>query len=283
MSEEGPMKLQDAMAKLIDLCLQVTDNEGSLLSPGNNAAKTRIKRFQLIFNQKKDGPNNLKQHLNLVYTKCKEKILNLKADLDEMKDFLKWFADAEISLRPRQDDKSVSIPLSMVCRSCIKISNENEEKENIHELFLLFLLRVFAFVSTDDEEKHIDELILFLEELLDLEHEECPDLTSFFFHLMDKVTKKFGGKDSAQQIRKLLKGQIKREDRLKYEETIMNVAERFIGKMPKSEDGTLNPGGMPFDLSKMQNVMSDLTQEMTKNGELPPGILEAMNATSSHQ
>lgn len=311
-----PIKLEDTLGDLIEFCLKVRSSQQGVLSSNVDSISARIKRFELAFNKKKDGPNNMKKMISEIYSKCKSQIAEIEDDdVDKIKEFLLWLSKQNFTIKPREDgEKTCSIPISMICNDCIKIAAEDEEQETIHEMFLLHFLRVMNFVTSKNspEEEHIDKIISSLENLLGLDPDESPDVASFFIHLMDKVTDKLGGKEVSAGIKKFFKGQMKREDRKKYEDTVLNVAEKLVGKMPKP--------GENIDFNNIGSMVNNTTQEMMKelavaginnntnnsgtgssssnttstndtllpnifgmnsnNNDLPPGILEAQRATS---
>lgn len=274
---EEPIKLEDTIENMIDFCFQVLEVSETPIS-GDNPTKKRINKFKILFDQKKNKPNNLKGQVVPVYEKCKGEILNLEIgddlseDMKRVKSFLTWFSNQSLSIQPRESERSVSIPLSIICRECLRISESNEEKEDIYLLFTLLLFRILAFASSDEEEEKIDKKIAYLESVLEIEADECPDVSNFFFHLMDKVTGKYGGKEASQQIKNMMKGKMKKEDRKKYEEMVMNLADSVLSKIPKDAENMT-----PADL---QATFMDLNNFVGKSEGLPEGIAEALKAVS---
>lgn len=239
--EQKPLELEDTLSEMIDFCLKVSDSSQTLLSTDVNPIKLRINKFREIFESKRNKPNNMKAMVSNAYSKCSKKIDQLENNVKSTHEFLKWFGDQSISLQPRDDPKSVSIPLSVICRNCLKMGDEEDDHAALADIFLLHLLRNFAFATTNDtSEEKIDDHISYLEGMLGLDPDETPDITGFVINMMDKLSARMGGgKDMMNTVKKFMRGPLKREDRRKYEDTILKVTDKFISAIPK--DAMTNP------------------------------------------
>lgn len=232
----GQLKLTDVLADLIDFCLKMSDAEGGPLTAGINPVKVRVNKFREVFETKRNGPNNMKQMVTTAYNKCSGQIEKLENNVTSMHKFMTWFSDQNVALQPRNDPKSVSIPLSMICRDCLRMAEDNvNEHAGIADAFMLHLLRIFAFSASDEIEDKIDDHIAYLEGMLGLDPNETPDVTGFLVNIMDKLTSRFGpnSKQFGNSFKKMMKGPIDRRKRKDMESAIIKVADNFLDKIPK--------------------------------------------------
>jgi len=263
--EQKPLELEDTLADMIEFCLKMSDGRQSLLSGGIDPIKVRINKFRQVFEKKRGGPNNMKSMVSTAYSKCSKKIDGLDNDVSSFNEFLKWFGEQNIALQPRDDPKSVSIPLSIICRECLKMSEGDDDDKGDNEnaaladIFLLHLLRIFAFATTSDRsEEKVDDHISYIEGILGLDPDETPDITGFLLNIMEKLSSRIGGKDMVGNIKKFMRGPLKREDRRKYEDIILKTTDKVFSAIPK--DAMTNPEN--FDLNKvLTNTASDFQND----------------------
>jgi len=273
----GQLELQDVLAEMIDFCLKLADSSQGVMSGSVNPVKLRINKFREVFESKRKGPNNMKQMVTTVYSKCGRKLIDLENSAASMHIFMTWFTGQNIALQPRDDPKSVSIPLSIICRECLKLADDNpNDHAALSEVFMLHLLRVLAFATTSDEaEDKIDDHIAYLEGLLGLDPNETPDVTGFLVNIMDKLTSRFGSgsKKFGDDFKRLMKGPMDRKKRKDIESAIFKVADGLLDKIPK--DIMTNPENFnPAEL--MTSTMTNMAT--LKDSQEMKSMFESLGA-----
>jgi len=249
----------------------------------------RVKRFESHLREKRKGElKDVEKYFGKmvieVYRQYETILKRISNDDEGMKTLIDSIEKKSVSIHTPNDVK-VGIPLSFISRKCINLvkeahhkESEENERENLIETFLLYLLRLFGTVCSEELDEKISETIEYLEDVLNIQPGENPNILGFVSSVLDKVSGELGDLDIGKKIKSVIRGGISKKDRQMIEENIdklldMNrsngnvikqMVEKFSSTMSDEKSDMYN---ILNDPKTLQEFIADPTNEKFKDLE----------------